>query len=176
MRPSRHRGVSLVETTMTAALVAVLATAALPSLHDQLMQHALRARSGELTTDLHFLRSEALASGNGLRISVQRGPAGSCYVLHRGPGRSCDCLHPDGAKCSAEGTSIKSVFMPADAAVRFDANVSTMLFDPVHGTSSPAGWIEVTDRRGRGMRHVVGALGRVRTCSLERHAAGVAPC
>ena len=46
-----------------------------------------------------------------------------------------------------------------------------MLFDPLHGTSTPAGTLKITGASGRAVQHVVNVMGRVRTCSPQ----GAAP-
>jgi type IV fimbrial biogenesis protein FimT len=51
------------------------------------------------------------------------------------------------------------------------ANVASILFDPLHGTSTPTGTLRVVADSGRAVHHVVNIMGRVRTCSP----AGAAP-
>lgn len=173
--PRTYRGFSLLELTIVLALVAILAASALPSLHGMLMQRALNGRANELATDLQYLRNEALARNEGLSISIQSGAAGSCYVLHSGSTRNCDCLSPEGARCSGEARSFKSVFLPAAAAVQF-GKAGSMRFDPVHGTSTPAGSVDVQDTQGHVIRHVVNSLGRVHSCAPKAPVVGYKPC
>lgn len=171
-----QRGMSLVEITITTAVLAILAGSALPGLHGMLMQRALNGRAAELTTDLRYLRDEALARNEGLRISIQSGAGGSCYVLHTGAAAGCDCLAAEGARCETDAQPIKRVFLPAGAAVQISANVKSMLFDPVHGTSTPAGSIEVRDSQGRVVRHIVNSLGRVQSCTPKLGIPGYVAC
>jgi len=45
------------------------------------------------------------------------------------------------------------------------ANVASILFDPLHGTGTPSGSVDVVTPAGQAIRHVVNVMGRVRTCS-----------
>ena len=56
------------------------------------------------------------------------------------------------------------------------ANVASILFDPVHGTSTPAGTVRVIGSTGRELRHVVNVMGRVRTCSPQGGVSGYRAC
>jgi type IV fimbrial biogenesis protein FimT len=44
-------------------------------------------------------------------------------------------------------------------------NVASILFDPLHGTSTPTGTLKIVGDSGRAVHHVVNIMGRVRTCS-----------
>ena len=45
------------------------------------------------------------------------------------------------------------------------ANVASIAFDPLHGTSTPTGTLRLVDGRGRAVHHVVNVMGRVRSCT-----------
>jgi type IV fimbrial biogenesis protein FimT len=66
--------------------------------------------------------------------------------------------------------------MPASDRVLVQANVASILFDPMHGTSTPTGTVRVIGSNGRELRHVVNVMGRVRTCSPQGNVAGYRAC
>lgn len=172
----RQRGLTLVEASIALSLTAIVAGAALPGLHGLLLQRAVQGRAAELAADLQAARTEAIARDEGVRVTFQRGEAGSCYVVHSGAAGRCSCIAPGAARCDAGARLIKSAHLPATAAVQYRANVGAIVFDPVHGTASPAASVQVGDRDGRVVTHAVNALGRVRSCAPERPIAGYAAC
>ena len=67
--------------------------------------------------------------------------------------------------CSGGASALKTVMLrPADGIV-VRANVASMRFDPLHGTSTPAGTLQVVASSGAAVHHVVNVMGRVRSCS-----------
>lgn len=120
----------------------------------------------ELVTDVHYARSEAIARNRGMRISFGTDAGGTCYVLHTGNAGNCICTSSGSAHCNDPNNStIKSIGMTTVQGVRLQANVSSMLFDPNRGTTTPAGSINFIANSGKTIRHVVNIAGRIRTCS-----------
>jgi type IV fimbrial biogenesis protein FimT len=121
----------------------------------------------QLATDIHFTRSEAVARNLPLRLSLHSGPNASCYVVQTGLPAQCSCLSSENgtATCTGDAKPIKTVMLPADQKVSLQANVSSLLFDPLHGTATPAGTLRVLGAGDRAIHHVVNLMGRVRTCT-----------
>jgi type IV fimbrial biogenesis protein FimT len=78
--------------------------------------------------------------------------------------------------CSPGASEIRTVRLPATDRVQVQANVASILFDPVHGTSTPTGTVRVIGANGRELRHVVNVMGRVRTCSPQGSVGGYRAC
>jgi type IV fimbrial biogenesis protein FimT len=55
--------------------------------------------------------------------------------------------------------------MPTSTGLSVQANVSSILFDPLHGTSTPTGTLRVVSATEGPIHHIVNVLGRVRTCT-----------
>lgn len=177
MQHAAQRGLTLIEVIATVAIAAVLATSAVSGFRDLLERRRIEGVAAELASDLQFVRSEAVARNQGVRISFGMTPGGaSCYVIHTEPAGVCSCSATSPASCAAPARLIKAVQAPAGGKVLVQANVASMLYDPVRGTTSPAASIAVATAEGRGLRHVVNILGRVRTCAPAGGLSGYRAC
>ena len=177
-RPSnrRQRGVTLIEASVVLAVTAILAGAAAPNMQDLIDTRRLDGAATQLATDIQFVRSEAVARNQPLRLSFHASPAGSCYVIHSGAADQCSCDAAGPAQCSGEARQIKTVTVAATDHVSLQPNVSSVLFDPLHGTSSPTGTLRLIGTRGRAVHHVVNIMGRVRSCSPNAAMPGYRAC
>jgi type IV fimbrial biogenesis protein FimT len=172
----RQRGFTLLESLTTVAVSAVVASTALPSYSRWIAQQGLSGAAQQVLADLHWVRTEAVARQQSLRLSMMKGPLGSCYTVHTGGAGACSCMAGVAAAdfgseaaapsvCSAGSVAVKTVRWAAASRVALTATTSTMLFDPVYGTSTPTGTLTVSNTQGQQLRHVVNIMGRVRTCS-----------
>ena len=164
--PAAQRGFTLIESAITLALMAILVCSAAPDLAATLERQRLTGAATQLASDVQWLRSEAVLRNETLRLSFFDSAGGSCYVLHSGARNQCQC---DGqsasAVCTADAVALKTVALSASARIGVQANVGSMVFDPLHGTATPAGTLTVSGASGRAIRHVVNVLGRLRTCT-----------
>ena len=175
-RSHRERGVTLIELAAVIAILAIVAAAALPDFGSLVAMRRLQGAAGNLAADLQFARSEALARNRPLRLSVRTNVDASCWIVHTGAAGDCDCVAPEVVVCAAEAIALRSVLLPAPDRVSVASNVASIVFDPLHGTSSPTGTLRVVDTRGRMVRHVVNVVGRVRSCSPAGAVAGYVAC
>ena len=169
-----QRGVSLIEACITVTIAGILAGTALPSFKDTLDKRSVEGVSSELRTDLMYARSEAVSRNDGVRVSFYEGAQGRCYVVHTGSRADCSCDGSGPAVCTGDAVALKTV--NAARGVQVVANVSSLRFDPVNGTSTPTGTVCSVPERGRAVHHVVSILGRVRTCQPAVAGAPCAPC
>jgi len=160
-----QRGVTLIEVCVVCSITATLVGTALPSFTATIERRMLEGHAAELAGDVQYLRSQVVASNRTLRISFRSDANGSCYVIHSGAAGSCSCNADGPAQCAAGAEPFKSVALPASGSVRLQSNVSSMVFDPVLGTSTPAGTLRLIDSHGRAIHHVVNIMGRLRSCS-----------
>lgn len=175
-RPCRQRGFSLVEALVVVALAGLLASVAVPGFGALLERKRLEGSAQQLAADLHWVRSEALARNEALRLSLYTTTDGSCVLVHSGNRSDCRCDGSGPALCEGDATALKTSHWPASQGLSVTANVSSMLFDPLQGTTSPAGSLRITDSQGRGITHVVNILGRVRSCSPAGSVPGYRSC
>jgi len=178
LRPStrRQRGVTLVEACTVVAVLAVLASTAAPNLQGLIDGRRLDGAATQLATDIQFVRSEAVARNVPVRLSFHTTTEGSCYVLHTGNADQCDCNVPGPATCSGDARQIKTVLLPAADRVSLQTNTASVLFDPLHGTSTPTGTLRLVGQQGRAVHHVVNVMGRVRSCSPQGAMPGYRAC
>ena len=175
MRSQRgSNGFTLVEACIVAAVAAITLSVAAPGFKTFIETRRLGGAAAQLATDIQFIRSEAVLRNSALRLSFHAHAWGSCYVLHTGLAKQCTC-NPDGpAQCEAGIRQIKTVQLPAGERIALQANVGSILFDPLHGTSTPTGTLKLVADSGRAVQHVVNVMGRVRTCSPAATAPAVA--
>jgi type IV fimbrial biogenesis protein FimT len=175
--PCSLQGYSLLEIMVVLSIVALTVGAAVPAAMDFQERMRLEGQSGELATDLHYIRSEALARNQPMRISFNSDGAGSCYVLHSGNAGDCDCASDGTAVCHDPVNAIvKSVGFAASRGIRLQANVVSMLFDPGRGTTTPAGSVNLIASSGQTIRQVVNITGRTRSCSPSGSVSGYKVC
>lgn len=161
----RQRGITLVEVAVTLAILAVLACGAAPSLSGLIERQRLAGLAAQVATDLQWVRSASVWRNEPLRLSFYSDAWGSCYVVHSGARNQCSCVsNTTTAACWGDAVQLKTVAVPASTGLSVQANVSSILFDPLHGTSTPAGTLRVASATTGSIHHIVNVLGRVRTC------------
>lgn len=163
--PQATRGMTLLECLVSLAIVLVLLSTAIPPFAQALERRHLEGVAAQLATDIQHTRSLAVASNGGMRLSFRNGAAGSCYVVHSGPVNACSCNVGAPTQCSPGNSAIRTVTFDADAHARVHANVGSILFHPVHGTSTPTGTLRVVARSGAAVHQIVNIMGRTRACS-----------
>ena len=164
-RSAAQRGITLVEACIVLAVTAVVATTAAPGMRGLIDTRRLDGTATQLATDLQLIRSEAIARNQPLRLSLHVRATGSCYVIHSGAADQCTCAATGPAQCSGDAVEVKTVTIAGTDRVALQANVASLLFDPLHGTASPTGTLRVTGTGGRAVHHIVNVMGRVRSCS-----------
>lgn len=172
---SLQRGVTLIEAAVVMAIAVLALSTAAPSLRGLIERKQLEGVATQLATDLQFVRTESVARNTPLRVSFHADGAGSCYLIHTGSRAQCSCNGPEPAACSGDAAQIKTVYLPAADGIAVQASASSILFDPLHGTSTPAGTARVTGAAGA-IHHVVNVMGRVRSCSPPPALPGYRSC
>ena len=172
----KQRGITLVESCVTLAVAAIVATGAAPSMQQLLDARRLDGAASQLASDLQFTRISAMARNQRVRFSLQADATGSCYVIHTGSADACRCGESGPAICENAASEIRTVRLPLSDRVLVKANVASILFDPVHGTSTPTGTVRVIGSNGRELRQIVNVMGRVRTCSPQGNVGGYRAC
>lgn len=176
-KPHRQYGFTVVEMLVVISILALLLGLAIPSYQELQERYRLEGHSLELTTDLYYLRSEAVSRNQGLRISFGTDDLGSCYVLHHGSAGACTCASNGTAQCAAaDTTAIKAIGLRNERGIRLQSNVPSMLFDPIRGTTTPAGSLNLFTQNGKTLRQVVNIMGRAKTCSPNASVSGYAAC
>ena len=172
----RQQGLTLLELAVVVAVVAIVAAAAAPSFTALIDARRLDSAATRLAADVQLARSEAIARNRPLRLSVFSGAGATCWIVHSGAAADCRCSDGAGAVCGGGARVVKSVVLAANERVSVAGNVASIVFDPLHGTSTPTGTLRVVGARGGAVHHVVNVVGRVRSCSPDGIVPGYSPC
>lgn len=175
---TRHnqQGISWVETAIVVAVLAVVTSQAAPSLARFVDARRLEGVAAQLATDLQSARIESVARNQPVRLTVQQTAQGSCYVVHTGLATQCSCASSVPAVCSGDAREIRTAALPVGDGNTLALNTTSILFDPLHGTSTPSATFRVLGRHDRAIHHVVNVMGRVRSCSPAGSVAGYPVC
>src|SRR5690606_25580076 len=125
---------TLVEAAIVVAVAAITLTAAAPDFSGFVDRRRLDGVASQLVSDIQFARSEAVMRNHGVRISLNAETSGTCYLVHTGSAADCEC-HADGtAACTGSARVLRTVALPAGERIGLSGSVSSILFDPLHGT------------------------------------------
>jgi type IV fimbrial biogenesis protein FimT len=175
-RQARHRGVTLIESAVVSAVVAVAASSVVPALTSLRGTHELSQAAGSFETDVQQARSMAVTSQAPVRIAFGGAGGKACYVMYTGPAGDCVCDGSGPALCVSGEPAYRTVSFPAGSKVTLKANVAAIAFDPVKGTSTPAGTVRFNSADGRAVHQIVNVMGRVRSCSPTPALPGFRAC
>lgn len=115
----RRRGLTAVELLIALAVLAVLATVALPSFGSLLGRHRLVSAAETLAADLSQARFQSVQSGLPLHLVLRSGPDW-CWAVARAPG--CDCAvepTPGCALKTVRAADLPGLTLRADGQVHF---------------------------------------------------------
>lgn len=160
-----QRGITLIEVCVAVAIGAVVLGTAAPKFRQFIDKQRLEGAAAQLSTDIRFARAESVMRNANLRLSVQSHGWGACYVVHSGAAGACDCQADGTSVCGSDASAIRAAAFPASDRIALASNVSSIVFDPMHGTSTPAGTFKLGLNGGPAIQHTVNLMGRVRTCS-----------
>jgi type IV fimbrial biogenesis protein FimT len=173
----RLAGLTLIESAVATSIVATAASLVAPALTQVKARHQVISAAAEFETDVHYARSLAVTRNATLRINFGSSTDGACYVIHTGAANArCDCMVEGAARCEGAPEILRSVRIDARNGLQLASNVRTITFDPIDGTSTPAGTVRFTGQDGRALHQVVNIMGRVRSCSPARAIAGYKAC
>ncbi len=172
----RCHGLTLIESCVVLALLSLTLSIAVPGFGKLLERQRLRGAAAALASDIQWMRSQSMARNEALRLSVYQTTDGSCTVVHSGNRNDCQCEGNLPTVCAPGAQALKTTFWPLRQRISVQANITSMLFDPAHGTVTPTGSIRIVDSQGGGITHIVNVLGRIRSCSPSAAISGFQAC
>lgn len=165
-RPAaRQRGLTLMELMVAVAIVAVLASLAVPSFGAQRARNHLKAAAERLAGDLAEARFEATRRGTTLHLHFERG-TDWCYAV--AAINNCGCGAPQPCQVrQVHGHEHKGVVL--EQAVDHS-------FDPTSGMSSVPASVLLRSAHGETLRVELSRLGRAKVCAPGSPTLGYASC
>jgi type IV fimbrial biogenesis protein FimT len=164
-RPGHPRGLTLLELMVALAIVAILATLALPSFGHMLARHRLKATAENLATDLAELRFEATRRGAPLHLHYVTGTQW-CYSLATASG--CDCR-------VAQSCQLKTVRAGDHPGVQL-LEAQNALFEGQPGSQLGNGQALLRGADGTQLRVGLTPLGRPKVCAPDAAVQGYPAC
>ena len=176
----RARGFTLIEMLVAMAIAAIVLTVAVPSFSDYMNKKRVEGVASELSTDIQFARSEAVARNVAVRITFGTG----CWVVHTVGSTATSCTQAAGATLGTGATQLKDVQLATnlDASLSPNNSLTYIAFDAVRAmaTSNGSGTthsVNVASSAGSWqLRAAVSSVGRVQLCSPNSSMTGYAAC
>ena len=164
MKTPDARGVTLLELIVSLAILAILGTLALPSLHGRLARERLNGAAEALAADLADARFEAARRGAPLYVDLVLG-TDWCWSVAAAPGCTC---------ALAQSCQLKAVRALDHPGVRLVSGRNAVI-DAQGAADSPLG-ATFDSSMNDSLRVDLLALGRARVCSLHGPSKRYAPC
>lgn len=158
----RHKGLgfTLVELLITVAIVALLASLAIPSFAPAIQKQRLKNAAQELQGQLYLAKAEAIKTGQRVYLSAKAGQA-ACYGFK--VGAPCDCASSDeDSACTLMRVTPEAGNGVALALSSFSENA---YIDPVRGAVQGAGRIQWQNSYGLAIDVGATRIGRIYACS-----------
>lgn len=150
----RRSGFTLIELAIGIAVVAMLATIALPSFAERIARARLAGAAETLASDLAEARFEAAQSGRPLYVVFAQGPDW-CYAVARTP--DCDCRQAQACQLKvARAADVPGVALVEASDARFDPATA----DPPGGEALWRGL-----QGSQSLQVAMSPLGRAKVCS-----------
>lgn len=183
MKPDARlcRGFTMIELVIAVAIAAILLTLAAPSFRGFLGKKRVEGVATELSTDLQYARSEAIARNATVRVTFGAG----CYVITQQPdgsSPSSTCSQTGSPTLGTGAVTIKQLQLQSGSTASFSGAPGWVEFDPVRGmaitdTANAGASIDVVSSLGGWqMRNTVTLLGKVNLCSPNATVSGFPSC
>jgi type IV fimbrial biogenesis protein FimT len=164
-RGRRSLGLTLIETMVAIAIVAVLATLAVPSFGSQLARSHLKAAAERMAADLAEARFESSRRGVPVHVHFEAG-AQWCYSVATAD--PCACASTQACQLRrAEGKEHKGVVLE---------RASDLHFEPTHGSAAAVTAATLRNARGEALRVEMTRLGRAKVCAPDHGLPGYPAC
>lgn len=172
-----QRGVTVIETMVVIALLAILTAMALPSLTEMMVNHRLEGKAREYVTHMNWARSLAVSSNQSVNLRIAASDSTSCYVVFHGPGDDCSC-NASGAVCATAGNDLLVVVLPRNEGVRVSARTESAAtrINPKQGMLSPTLTAIFSADNGKAIHNISNILGRTRSCTPDGENFGLPTC
>lgn len=171
-----QRGFTLVESVVVIAICAIVLNAAVSGFAGFIERNRLKSTAALISTELQYLRSEAVVRNENRWLAFAVDAGGACYVMHSGPKDGCRCQPGNTTQCKTEAVEIRTVQWPAADGIQLERVPRVFSFDERLGTATPGATIRLRSTSGHQLNVVVNSMGRVKQCAPGRPMTGYARC
>jgi len=170
----KQKGFTLIEIMIVVAVLAIIATIAVPGMGNLLQSNKLRGATGQFFADIQFARSESIKQNSNISISVtSNGSTTWCYGLSNNSGCDCTITSPAAAGACAitqSGTKVLKVGQSSEfTGILLTSPTGTSqtvaTFDPVRGIATASGSIILQSANNSETHVDISALGKISNCS-----------
>lgn len=169
-----HQGFTLVELMVTVAVLAVLASVAVPSYQNMIETRRLVAATEAVYAQFQFYRSEAIKSGRETDMNVSIRAGTSWCLGMSNTSASCDCTTPNmcryGPDLDASGSpDLERNLMGSEfQGISLSTTAANVLVDSAQGAfPGGGGSITLTSPSSKTTKIIVSKFGRVRICTAS---------
>ena len=172
-----QKGLTLIETIVLIALLAILAAMAVSSFKDMMINSRLEGKASEYVTHMNWARSLAVSNNDAVNLHIATGESASCSIFFQGPINDCRC-NANGAVCTTIGNDLLVIVLPHSDGVRVSARTgsATIQINPRQGTISPTLTAIFTADNGKVIHNISNILGRTRSCTPTEASFGFRIC
>jgi type IV fimbrial biogenesis protein FimT len=162
----RTRGLTLLELMVVVALLAVMASLAVPEIGRQVARWQLQAVAERLAHDLAEARFQAAQRGQPQYLQLQAGPRW-CWSVSERPGCPCD---------REQACQLQRVVAPSRGGIVIGQDLQ-IRFEPIATVQPAAGTgVDVLSPHGEQLRVGLTPLGRARVCAVGAPRQGYTAC
>ena len=167
-----NQGFTLIESMITVAIMAIVATFALPVLTSGLTNNSLKSASQELLSEISLARTTAMKNNANVEISFVDG-ANWCYGIDHDTSNTCSCSTKTNCTKVIDYTNYSDITLDN----KLNSSNTKLLFTSnrgrLHSSEGTSGTLEF-DRNGTKVSVDINKLGKARTCSS--HVGGMGAC
>lgn len=169
---SRQQGFTLIEIMVTIAVLAIIATVALPSLIEARDRIRVRTAAESIYAHLQFARSESIKQGNTLYVSVRSGSSWCLGITNDSSG--CDCNTASACQFGPTGsTQTRSLLASEFTGITLTSDRTTIGFDSRRGFDLNEGVITINGSGSLSSQIQHSLNGRISICG---NVGGMNPC
>jgi type IV fimbrial biogenesis protein FimT len=180
IRQARHllasRGITAIELLTVVAVLAILAAVGIPSFQDFTDKRRLEGAAHQYASHLQWARSQAVQTGQGVRVKAESADAGACYAIYRSGDGTCSCLGSGSVCDNGQPPLLVTHFAPDARVTISNHGTAERRIDPMRGTFTPTGTVAFSTPRGHTVHAITNLMGRTRLCTPGQRFGGLPSC
>lgn len=158
-------GVSLIESLIVIAILAILASVAVPYFQNAVNSNRLKSAAESVYSQIQFARSESIKQDRNLFVTIQ-GSGTTAWCIGISNTTDCNCSTANSCVFGPTGSQIERNIRGSDfTAITVATTKAEIEFDSRRGAANGGGsTITITGSSGLNTSVITSTLGRVRIC------------